>query len=174
MQKKRILAVISTILFINLFLVLQQWSDKIIDFVPFIDMFAERNLKINAYDIFIVVTIFLYRLLYKKYRINLSVIKSIPSLFYPISRKEIGISIGAAIGTYLFICPIIFEFLSDPILRLCRYTHDSIRHTVMMALIFGLLFIIAILSKNSSTGAYYQSPPSQAPTPPMPPPPPKW
>lgn len=169
MQKKRILAVASTIIFLNLFIVLRQWSDSIIDFIPFIDMFAERNLKVHAYDIFIVVTVLLFRVLYKKYSINLSVIKSIPSLFYPISRLDIGISIGTAIGTYLFICPFIFEFLSDPILRLCRYTHDSIRHTVMMALILCLLFIISILSKNSSTGAYYQSPPSQAPT--MPPPP---
>lgn len=169
MQKKRILATILIVIFINLFLVLRQWSDNIIDFIPFIDMFAERNLKINAYDIFFVVTIFLYRLLYKKYGINLSVIKSIPSLFYPISRRDIGISIGAAIGTYIFICPIIFEFLSDPILRLCRYTHDSIRHTVMMALILGLLFIIAILSKNFSAGSYYQPPPNQTNT--MPPPP---
>ena len=169
MQKKRILAVASTIVFINLFITLRQWSDSPLDFIPFLDIFIERRLSIYAYDIFLAVTVLLYLLLYKKYGINLSVIKSIPSLFYHISLLDIGISIGTAIGTYFFICPFIFESLSDPILRLCRYTHDSIRHTVMMALIFGLLFILSILSKNSSTGAYYQSPPNQAPT--MPPPP---
>jgi hypothetical protein len=169
MQKKRIVAVVSIVLIVNFFLILIRWSDTPLDFIPFLDIFLERRLRIYAYDIFLAVTVLLYLLLYKKYGINLSVIKSIPSLFYPINRIDIGISIGTAIGSYFFICPFIFESLSDPILRLCKYTHDSIRHTVMMALIFSLLFILSILSKNSSTGAYYQSPPSQAPT--MPPPP---
>lgn len=169
MQRKRIVAAGSIVLIVNFFIILIRWSDSPLDFIPFLDIFIERRLRIYAYDIFLAVTVLLYLLLYKKYGINLSVIKSIPFLFYPISRLDAGISIGAAIISYTFICPFIFQFLSDPILKISKFSHDSVRHTIMMALIFSLVFIVAVLSKNSSTGSYCQSPPSHTNT--MPPPP---
>ena len=160
---------IFTVIFINLFLALRQWSDSPLDFIPFIDMFAQRSFRIHPYDLYVTVSIILYRLLYRKYGINLTVIKSIPSLFYPISGKDIGILAGTAIITYSFVCPFIFQLLADPILTLCKYTHDSIRHTFMVSLIFGLLFIVSMISKNISNGAYYQAPPNRTNS--MPPPP---
>jgi hypothetical protein len=173
MRSKLILAISSSVIIVNFFLILIRWSDSPLDFIPFLEIFTERKLKIYAYDLFLAGTVMIFLLLFKRYSINLSVIKSIPSLFYPISRMDIGIAIGTGISSYFFVSPFLFQFLSDPILKLCRYTHDSIRHTVMMALIFVLLFILSILSKNSSAGAYYPVPPGQAPTMP-PPPPPTW
>ena len=170
MRNKRIIAVATTVIIVNLFIILIQWSDSPIDFIPFKDMFVKRSFKIQPYDLFIGVIIILFRLLYSRYGINLSVIRSIPSLFYPIKKAlDVGMLVGTGFVTYTFICPFIFQFFSDPIRILCKYTHDSIRHTFMVALIFGLLFIISYLSKNSSAGSYYQAPPKQTNT--MPPPP---
>ena len=170
MRKIRIIAVITTVIMVNLFIVLLQWSDHLIDFIPFVEMFERRSFKIQPYDLFIGVTYFLFRHLYRRHGINLSVIKSIPFLFYPIRAVDIAILVGTGLATYSFLCPYLFQFLADPILSLCKYTIDSIRHTFMVALIFGLIFILSILSRNSSTGAYYQAPPNQ----PGPLPPPTW
>jgi hypothetical protein len=171
MLKNRIIAVTSIVIIVNLLLILRQWSDSPLDFIPFIDIFANKSLQFHAYDIFIAVTIVLFLRLYSKYGINLSAIKSIPCLFFPINALDVGVLVGAGVLTYFFVCPYLWQFFSDPILRLSKYSHDSIRHTVMVALIFGLLFIIAILSKSSSPGAYHSAPTSQ---PPNMPPPPTW
>jgi hypothetical protein len=169
MRNKRIVSVVIIIVMTDLFIVLIQWSDHLLDFIPFVEMFERRSFKIQPYDLFIGITLFLFRHLYKRYGVNLSVIKSIPFLFYPpIKAIDIAILVGTGLATYSFICPFLFQFFAEPILSLSKYTIDSIRHTFMVALIFGLIFILSILSRNSSAGAYSQAPPNQPGS--MPPP----
>ncbi len=169
MHKQKIIAVSVTIFTIDLIIRLIVWSDNLMDFIPFVEMFERRSFKIQPYDLFIVITLFLFRLLYRRYGINLSAIKSIPLLFYPIRAIDIAILVGTGFATYSFVCPYLFQFFADPILTLSKYTHDSIRHTFMVALILGLIFILSMLSRNSSAGAY-----SQAPNQPGSMPPPTW
>ncbi len=161
MRKTRILAVVTTVFTFNLFLVLLQWTDHIIDFIPFVEMYERKSFKIQPYDLFIGITLFLFRILYRKYGINFSVIKSIPSLFHSMTATDLAILIGAGFATYLFICPYLFQIIAEPILSLTKYTIDSIRHAFMVALIFGLIFILSMLSKNVSNGVHYQAPPNQ-------------
>jgi len=157
-MKNKIITVIITVPFIELFLTLLQNSDGVTDFIPFFHVIQGGRFHVSAYDFFIMLSIFALIIFYRFLNTTpKACIQEIQSILSNMQALEIAICAGVGVVIHMFVCPLLYNLFSDPITVLSN-SHDAIRHTAIVALPF--LWLLGIKSANKNLTTQYPVMPS--------------
>jgi len=147
-MKNKIITVIITVPFIELFLNLLQRSDGVTDFIPFFHVIQGGRFHVSAYDFFIMLSIFALTIFYRFFHTTpKACIQEIQSILSGMQALDIAMCAGIGVAMHMFICPLLYNFFSDPI-NVLSNAHDAIRHTVMVTLPFLWLLSVQIANEH--------------------------
>lgn len=147
-MKKNVLAVVITVIFINLIITILDRSFTIREFIPFYNIIVNRALAVDAYDIFLAISILFLRSLYAYHGINHQTLASLRYLIYPRDLKDTIIMAVAGLITHFCIYPWLIQTLAEPITALTN-SPDPIRKVIIINLPLLWLLVVSLINKRA-------------------------
>ena len=156
------LTIAFAVLFAELAVLLRQASDRLIDFIPFIQVIQSGRFYISAYDTFFVMVVVVFRIVYRYNGINLSVLKhGFQVMGSNRKPQDLAAYIGAGIAAHIIATAFLMRMFAEPLAALSE-SPDAIRRIAMISLFSLMWLATGFLSKRASSGSH------SLPTPPMP------
>lgn len=153
-MKNKIITVIITVPFIELFLTLLQNSDGITDFIPFFHVIQGGRFHVSAYDFFLMLSIFALTIFYRfLHTTPKACIQEVQTILSNMQALDIAICAGVGVAMHMFVCPFLYSLFSEPI-NVLSNADDAIRRTAMLAFPFYWLLSIRIVNKSITAQLY--------------------
>jgi len=158
-MNKKILTIILSVLFVDLFLYLWLRPDYLLEFVPFIQFIGEAY-YISAYDCFFIVSAVIIYNLYRQYNVSPKIVlRELFSIIRGLTKltSDTALQIGAGVAMHFYGSPFLRRIFLD-LLNNLRESPDSIRHVILVSIPFWWFLSIGLVNKYGSKNSL---PPNQ-------------